>query len=318
MQDLTYQFEVIRAIRNFFEVHSFTEVLTPPAVENPGMETHIHPFQLFHKNQNKIAEMYLHTSPEFHMKEILAHHPKLNDIYTLSYCFRDEPISDIHRSQFLMLEWYRKNQRYEKIMDDTSSLVKYTQDHLDQFGILKNKITSFPHVTIADLFKEYTSVDILNYLDTNELKEMIATDFKDVPLPSIDCSWDDYFFLLFLNKVEPHLKNHPYLLINEFPAPLSALSTIKEDDERVCERFEVYLHGVELSNSFNELTDFKTLKKRFEIQAAEKKSLYGYELPWPETFMKMMEQGYPRSAGIALGVERLLYSLTNVENPFFK
>lgn len=285
-------------------------MLTPPAVENPGMETHIHPFKLYHAKDKKLSELYLHTSPEFHMKKLLAESEDFDKIFTISYCFRDEPSSAIHRNQFLMLEWYRKNEYYEKIMNDVEGLIDHTGREF------KKTFQSFPRVSVQDLFFEYLNFDILNFLSTPDLKEKIQTDYKDVPLPDSECSWDDYYFLLFLNKIEPELKNHPYLLIKEFPAPLAALSTLSEEDPRVCERFEVYLKGIELCNCFNELTDFDEQKQRFELQKDEKKKLYGYDLPWPEQFMQTQKK-LPTSSGIALGVERLLYSLTDVENPFF-
>ena len=120
-----YLFELIQIIRNYFNEQGFLDVLTPPAVENPGMEVHIHPFQLHSVRKKENQSIYLHTSPEFSMKELLASNESFNDIFTISYCFRDEPSSPIHRSQFLMLEWYRKNARYEKIMRDVQELISY-------------------------------------------------------------------------------------------------------------------------------------------------------------------------------------------------
>jgi lysyl-tRNA synthetase class 2 len=142
--------------------------------------------------------------------------------------------------------------------------------------------------------------------------------FPDVPVPEVELEWDDYFFLLYLNKIEPEITKTPLLMIYEFPAPLSALSTLKTQDPRVCERFEVYINGVELCNCFNELTDAEEQKKRFTQQNRLKKKLYKYELPEPKKFYAAMERGLPPSAGIALGVERLFLALCEVENPFFE
>jgi lysyl-tRNA synthetase class 2 len=287
-------------------------------VENPGMETHIHSFQVSSIVKNELKNLYLHTSPEFHMKKLLAENEELKNIFTISYCFRDEPNSPIHRNQFLMLEWYRKFERYEKIMQDTENLIKSANAYLQSKNIkTKKQDFIFERTTVDSLFNEFLNFSILDFLDTKELKEKILKDFKDVPLPSVDCDWDDYYFLLFLNKIEPLLENYPYLLISEFPAPLSALSTLSSKDNRVCERFEVYMHGIELCNCFNEITDYKELENRFKQQALDKKRIYNYQLPWPNEFMQTMKN-YPQSAGIALGVERLLLSLVDVNNPFFK
>lgn len=297
------------------------DVLTPPMVENPGMETHIHPFEVYSKKSSASLGHYLHTSPEFHMKELLSlKEEELDKIFTLSYCFRDEPSSPIHRPQFLMLEWYRKNERYEQIMKDCEGLIKHCLNAMKDFGApVKETYENLrpTKATVQEIIQEECGFDILDFLDPEALRQKIQKDFKDVPLPSVQCEWDDYFFLLFLNRVEPKFKDIPYLLLYEFPAPLAALSTLKESDPRVCERFEIYLEGVELCNCFNELTDLATQKKRFEEQRADKKRLYGYELGEPQVLFDSLDRGLPPSAGVALGVERLLASIVRTNNPFY-
>lgn len=313
---LRYQFELIQLIRNFFTQQGFLDVLTPPAVENPGMEVHIHPFALHSVSKNKILKKYLHTSPEFCLKELLADEAEnIDQLFSISYCFRDEPDSPIHRHQFLMLEWYRKHERYEKIMKDVEDLLKFclssslpVREDLKKAKLVKR--------TMQELFMEILQVDILKYLDKKSIKGLIKL-YPDVPLPQQDLEWDDYFFLLYLNKIEPVIVKYPLLMVYEFPAPLSALSTLKTDDPRVCERFEVYVNGVELCNCFNELTDPIEQRLRFSDQNAMKKKLYGYELPEPRNFYAAMDRGLPPSAGIALGVERLLFALCEIDNPFF-
>ncbi|MFL5783197.1 MAG: amino acid--tRNA ligase-related protein [Bacteriovoracaceae bacterium] len=315
-----YQFELIQIIRNYFSEQGFLDVLTPPAVENPGMEVHIHPFQL-HSVRNKTnLPFYLHTSPEFCLKELLADKEEnLAKIFSISYCFRDEPDSPIHRKQFLMLEWYRKNERYEAIMKDVADLISYTIREGQKKNLpLRNEMSSSTLVTktMNELFQDILGVNILDYLTVSSIRELLNK-FPDVPVPSAEMEWDDYFFLLYLNKIEPHLAKWPLLLVKEFPAPLAALSTLKKEDPRVCERFEVYINGIELCNCFNELTDFKEQKKRFSEQEMLKKKFYGYSLPSPEKFYSSLDKGLPPSAGIALGVERLISSLFEIENPFF-
>lgn len=309
-----YQFELIQLIRNFFGQQGFLDVLTPPAVENPGMEVHIHPFQLHSVHKNQKQPLYLHTSPEFCMKELLS--DGLEKIFTISYCFRDEPSSPIHRSQFLMLEWYRANARYEEIMEDVTKLIEFCLKNAKAPLRPEMKDATFVKKTMQELFEEELGINILDYLDVPSIKELLKQ-FPDVSVPSSECEWDDYFFLLYLNKIEPTLSKYPLLLVYEFPAPLSALSTLKVSDPRVCERFEVYSNGVELCNAFNELTDANEQRRRFTEQNALKKKLYNYGLPVPENFYRTLDKGFPPSAGIALGVERLLYSLFEVENPFY-
>jgi lysyl-tRNA synthetase class 2 len=318
---LKAQFDLLWAIRLFFQNQNFLDVMTPPMVKNPGMETHIHPFQVAHAKSATLAPWYLQTSPEFHMKELLS--LDFHNLYTITYSFRDEPLASVHRPQFLMLEWYRKNAHYTQIMKDCEDLFQFSIDHLEQKGNSvdqKMKNIRFEKASIQEIFLDMLNIDILDFLDTNDLKQLIEKNFLDVPLPNKGekLSWDDYYFLLFLNKIEPHLIHYPYLLLYEFPNHLSALSTLKKSDPRVCERFEIYSKGIELCNCFNELTDLTIQKERFSIQAKEKLYLYQYELPEPQVLYNSLKRGLPASSGIALGVERFLKILTGVENPFWE
>jgi lysyl-tRNA synthetase class 2 len=300
---LRHQFQLINHIRNFFIEKNFLDVITPPVVQNPGMETHIHPFQIFSTRDKKPLALYLHTSPEFWMKYLLAHHQeeKIENIFTISYVMRDEPDSPLHRKQFLMLEWYRLHARYEQIMQDCQDLISSCFEKMQ-----KTNAPPWTIFTIQEIVQKICGIDILNYLETDKLIKLLTEKFPDVPLPKQKCQWDDYFFLLFLNRVEPELKKYPLLILKEYPAPLAALSTLKREDPRVCERFEIYLNGVEIANCYHELTDVNEQKKRFSEQNLQKKSLYGYDLPRPSQFYQTMEKGLPQCSGIALGIERLL------------
>ena len=316
---LKYQFQFIQAMRNHFNSKGFLDVLTPPVTENPGMETHIHPFELYSINSGKRTNKFLHTSPEFFMKELLAKE-EFDNIFTINYCFRDEPKSPIHRPQFLMCEWYRKNEQYGVIKDDVIDLVTDLSKKSRELGLpVKESFnkSDFQKTTVSELFQSILKIQILDFLETKELKKLIEKDFKNVPLPISDCSWDDYFFLLLLNEIEPVIAKEKAIFIDEYPAPLAALSTLKPSDARVCQRFELYIRGVEIANCFNELTNFKTQKDRFSFQAKEKKEIYNYSLPNPKRFLKVIENGYPSSSGIALGIERLFASLIETDSIFF-
>jgi len=319
--NLVSQFQLISAIREFFVKEGFTDVMTPPMVTNPGMETHIHPFIVGHTRTSSFSPWYLNTSPEFHMKELLS--LGFENIFTIGYSFRDEPEAPNHRPQFLMLEWYRTKSHYTKIMKDCEALFQFSLESLQSKNIaIESSLLKAPiiRVTVQDLFLEFLNLDILNFLETKDLKELIEINFKDVPLPTQGeiLSWDDYYFLLFLNKIEPHIAHYPFLLVDEFPYHLAALSTLKLEDPRVCERFEIYSHGVELCNCFNELRDLSIQKARFLEQTTEKEKIYGYTLPEPKVLYDALERGLPMSSGIAMGVERLLKVLTGTQNPFWK
>ncbi len=239
-------------------------------------------------------------------------------IFTLSYCFRDEPSSSTHRSQFLMLEWYRANERYEKIMDDVISLIEYAHCELKKSQFNVKPLRPIRKITVAEVFQEILNIDILNYQTQNELYQLIKNNFCDIHLGAIeDYQWDDLYFLLFLNKIESELKSFGNILLYEFPSQLAALSTLKKENSKVCERFEVYIDGIEICNCFNELTDLKEQKKRFKSQSIDKRSLYNYSLCEPQKFYETLKRGLPPSSGIALGVERLLMSLCECDHVFF-
>lgn len=290
-------FEFVTQMHRFFEAQGFLHTYTPPMVENPGMEVHIHPFGLHRAHGQKKTDLYLHTSPEFAMKGLLT--SGLEKIYQINWCFRDEPESELHRPQFLMLEWYRKGARYEDIMNDTCALIK----HLG----FKSEVVK---KSVSEIFIEFVGFDILDYLEKDKLHKYIKENLSHLPLHEEMPEWDDYFFLIFLNDIEPKLKKYPALILYEYPYHQAALSTIKESDPRVCERFELYLNGVEIANCFNESTDLNELENRFKQQAKTKKELYNYELPAPVKFYETMKS-YPKSSGIALGVERLFGAITN-------
>jgi len=295
-------FILTRAIREFFNNQDFIEVFAPPLVENPGMECHLHPFQIKGLHPKRDLPLYLHTSPEFFMKKLLSE--GLEKIYNLSFSFRDEPNSETHRKQFLMLEWYRAHSYYDDIKNDCDQILKHS------FYAFEKSAPQRQCATVDELFNEYAHFSILDFLEAKELKEKVLKDFPKLVRAHDDLwPWEDYFYILFLNLIEPEFKNIPYIMVDKFPSPLAALSTLSQKDSRVCERFEIYLSGIEVANCFNELTDLKVQKSRFEHLARMKSELYKYELNSPDSFYKSLEKGMPKASGIALGIERLLASI---------
>lgn len=312
MTNLTkhHLFKLTESLRDFFKKQDFLETLTPPIVMNPGMETHLHPFQVYSAVKKDTLPLYLHTSPEFYMKKLLSE--GLEKIYQISYVFRDEPSSATHRKQFLMLEWYRANSYYNDIKTDIQNLVSHASQTFDL------KAPTLQTITIDELFIKHLKFSILDYLDPKDLKDKMLKDFPNyLQDHSQEWPWEDYFFLLFLNEIEPHFKDIPFLLVDKFPAPLAALSTISKEDHRHCERFEVYMYGIEVANCFNELTNIHEQKKRFQHDEKIKEKLYGYKLPPPKVLIDALTRGLPPSSGIALGLERLLSGLFNKNEVYF-
>ena len=313
-KQLKEKFHFIQLIRNYFVQHGFIDVMTPHIVQCPGIEPHLHPFSVHGKN---LESQFLQTSPEFHMKELLS--LGFENIFTLCSSFRDEPKSTTHRPEFIMLEWYRSNQRYEKIMKDSEDLINHLINEMDKrISVQSNlKNSSFHFFSIQEIFNEILNFNLFDFYEHKDLLQKIQLDFKDIPASSDQLDWDDLFFLLFLNKIEPELKNYPKLILTEYPASQAALSTIKKNDSRVCERFEIYLNGVEIGNCFNELLDIDIQKKRFLQSKGQRQKLYQQEMPEPKVLFSALKRGFPPSAGIAVGVERLFGTICNIDNPFW-
>lgn len=312
-------FELIAGVKTFFNQRGFLETPVPLAVPHPGLEAHLHPFRLHSAKGGLPTNLYLNTSPEFAMKELLS--LGFENIYSLNWSYRDEPDGPHHRPQFLMLEWYRANEHYTKLMTETEELIKNSYEHLKALGApVKQSIKlQMQSVTVEELFIEYARFSILEFIgNREELFQKIKADFKELPLPKLDeVSWDDLFFIIFLNIIEPELEQLDFLLVKEYPAPLAALSTLKRDDPRVCERFEVYAGGVELCNCFNELTNLDEQIARFHSETKIKEELYQYSLPEAQVLFEALRQGLPSSSGNALGIERLLAALTDYKDGFF-
>lgn len=299
-------FETIQSLRKFFDEHGVREVFTPLARPNPGMEVHLHAFQLHSVHRSERLPFFLHSSPEFAMKKLLTE--GMDKIYTLSSCFRDEPVSATHRPEFLMLEWYRKYEPYQAIMQDCREILLR----------LSNGKLQTQTLTVKELFLKEASLDLDRVGDKQKFHEWITQNHPTLapnPKELTSWSWDDLFFLIFLNIIEPQLKKYPALILKEYPSSQAALAKIKADDPTVCERFELYLSGLEIANCFHEETDHNVIQQRFIAQTKEKKQLYGHELPWPKEFMQTMKN-YPPSSGIALGVERLAMAIFEKDDLF--
>ena len=292
----------IQQIRNFFNARQYIDTITPPLVSCPGIETHLHPFKVTGKS-NPLG--FLQTSPEFHMKELLSY--GMEKIFTIGYSFRDEPISSTHRPQFLMLEWYRTDATYEDLMLETIDLIH---------EVSPRKLPEAQILTAKEAFIKFTGIDYDQYSDPKSFQKVIAEKLPMIPLPDEELSWDDLFFLVFLNLVEPEFKKIPLLILKDYPASMAALSTLKETDPSVCERFEVYLDGVEISNCFNELRDISVQKERYLNSKKERQDLYGETIPNQKFYSKHLKGGIPQCSGIAVGVERLYAALYEREQPF--
>lgn len=291
----------MRLTRNFFEKQGYLEVETPALQHSPGGEVHIVGFktEMLSADQQSRRDMYLHTSPEFAMKKLLA--AGLPRIFQICRCYRNAEGSPIHSPEFTMLEWYHAGIEYKQLMQECVGLFRAVSAGKMQW---ENK-TSDPHaeweiITVCEAFRKYAGIDIENTLNDFDALAAIAPSFAHK-----GDSWEDLFFRIFLEKIEPQLGHPTPTIIYDYPASMAALARKKASDPRFAERFEIYVCGMELANAFGELTDAKEQRARLEQDMALKEKLYGQTWPVDEDFIAALEHGLPQSSGIALGFDRL-------------
>ncbi len=314
---LEVRMKLIRSIRSFFEGQGFWEVETPALQIMPGADVHIHGLKTQRLDVDLQAkeELYLHASPEFEMKKLLV--AGLPKIYQICKVFRNGEGSKLHSPEFTMLEWYRAESNYRDIMDDCVDLLRYVAQSLGielyaYSGKHCNPFLKWNFISVEEAFEKYAKIDICKHLgDVSSFSAAIqAIGIRTAP----DDRWDDLFFRVMAQKIEPYLGMGVPSILYDYPAIMASLSRKKPEDSRFAERFEVYVCGVELANAFSELTDATEQRARFEADMALKQELYGESYPLDEGFLNALEHGLPESGGIALGIDRFVMLATSAND----
>jgi lysyl-tRNA synthetase class 2 len=283
-------------IRAFFRGRGYLEVETPYAVAAPGEEVHLRAFR------TEPGGRYLHTSPEFAMKKLLA--GGAEKIFQLARVWRDEPASATHAAEFTMLEWYRTGATLDDLMDETAALLRAILPPSVTWGGATASLADFERLSVAEAFFRHASVDVLAAAgDAAALAAGAGATLRDGE------AWEDLFFRLLLERIEPNIgRAHPTFLTH-WPAAQAALARRDPADPRVAERFELYCCGIELANAFVELTDAAEQRARFVADRALRHKLHGPDWPIDEDFLAAVAR-LPPCAGIALGFDRLVMLAT--------
>jgi elongation factor P--(R)-beta-lysine ligase len=309
---------ILAALRGFFADQGFVEVDTPALQVSPGIEPHLQAFAtlLHDPRDNSLKPRFLHTSPEFAMKKLLA--GGMERIWQLAHVFRDGERSATHHPEFAMLEWYRAGATYRDLMVDCAALLRAAQDAagteaLAWQGKTADASVPFERLSVTEAFARHAGIDILATAPDPErpnfsLLAEAATRAGITPHPGDD--WESLYFRIFLDRIEPHLGFGAPTILYDYPVSMAALSRAKPDDPRLAERFELYVCGLELGNAFSELTDAKEQRGRFIADQAKKQKLYGQTYPIDDDFLAALEHGLPDCAGIALGFDRLVMLCT--------
>ena len=305
--------KIAAAIRGFFARENFIEVDTPVLQLSPGMEVHLSAFEtrFVDISGRDSIPLYLHTSPEFAMKKLLSF--GMEKIYQFAHVFRNEIVSPTHYPEFVMLEWYRTGETYEKLMDDCEGILraalKAAGREFFTYGEKKcSPGNGIEKLAVGRAFEKFCRFDILATLDDPlaPTPALIAPSARDLGIHvSESDTWDDVFEKLMLEFVEPNLGIERPTILCEYPLHQAALSKPLPGNPRLAQRFELYVCGLELANAFTELTDAAVQRERFERDMDEKQRLYGKRYPIDGEFLEAVAQ-MPESAGIALGLDRLV------------
>jgi lysyl-tRNA synthetase class 2 len=301
-------------VRRFFTSRLYEEVETPCLVPAPGMEPHIAAFRapFVPEGSGEERPLWLHTSPEYAMKRLLAE--GFERVFQLARVFRNGEVSATHNPEFTMLELYRAGTGYGGIMEDVEQLVEHAAVAMRGApearwrGVALDLRAPFPRVTMRDAFRERAGVDLERCGDDVErLREEARRAGVDPGRPGD--TFDDLFFRIFLERVEPGLGAPRPVFLTEWPASMAALSRVMPDDPRWAERFELFAAGLELANGFGELTDAREQRRRL-VEEQEVRRVLGREVyPLDERFLEAVGR-MPEAAGVAVGFDRLLMLLT--------
>jgi lysyl-tRNA synthetase class 2 len=308
---------ILAATRSFFAGEGFTEVDTPALQVSPGIEPHLRAFAtlLNDPRDNSLRPRYLHTSPEFAMKKLLA--GGMPRIWQLAHAFRDGERGPTHHPEFAMLEWYRTGVTCEALMEDCEALLRgAATGRLRWQGKSADPNQPFERLSVADAFARHIGIDILATAPDPDrpslaLLSEAAAGIGIAPHPGDD--WESLYFRIFLDRIEPSLGIGAPTILYDYPVSMAALSRQKPGDPRLCERFELYVCGLEVANAFTELTDPAEQRGRFIADQARKQRLYGHSYPIDEDFLAALEHGLPDCAGIALGFDRLVMLCTGAD-----
>ena len=278
---------LMNKVRRFFENRGVLEVETPVLSAAGGTDPQLDYFEVEGKR-------FMMTSPEFHMKRLLA--AGFGDIFQITKSFRKDEFGAHHNNEFSMVEWYRVGMPQEKLMDEVEALVSE----------IIGKPINARRTRWIDAFKNYAGV---NPLTASGEEFAAACTAREIPLPAdgTAMSREDWWDYLMVFAVEPELaKNGPEFIL-DYPQSQAALAQtyVGEDGYTWARRFELFVDQVELCNGYTELTDAKEQRRRFDADLEIRRGMNKPLPPVDEHFLAALESGMPACSGVALGLDRL-------------
>lgn len=286
--------KLLHDIRLFFFNHQVMEVETPQLAQHTVTDPYINSFSV----NTPDGLRYLQTSPEYHMKRLLA--AGSGPIYQIAKAYRLEEQGPAHNAEFSLLEWYRPGMDYHQLMQEVETLL--------------HQITELPpatYISYQSLFQQYLNIDP-HQCKRPSLIDCLAQQ-SITPHHTANMGKDDLLQWLMSEVIEPQLQSTPLLFVYDYPASQAALAKLSTNHPHIAHRFEAYLYGVELANGFDELCDAQTQLMRFENDLKQNKSHRHQASNLPRIdpyFIDALQHGLPACSGVALGIDRLVQYMT--------
>ena len=298
------------AVRAWFAAQGFVEIEAGALQASPGNETHLHAFATDLEGTDlERRRLYLHTSPEFAMKKLLA--AGEDKIFTFAHVYRNRERGALHAPEFTMLEWYRTGVPYETLWEDCAAILSIAAREAGRttwhWRGRETKIEDgLDQLSVNDAFQRYAGFPLLDTCpggaaDRDALAARATASGIRV---ADDDTWSDVFSRVLVEKIEPNLGHPRPTLLHDYPSPEAALALTVPGRPEAAERFELYVAGVELANGFGELGDAAEQRRRLVHEMDEKARLYGERYPLDEDFLAALSH-MPPAAGAALGFDRL-------------
>ncbi len=303
LQNIAARAALLGRVRHFFASAGMLEVETPilsrSGVTDPALASLATRASLAGYGANQ--PLYLHTSPEFAMKRLLA--AGAGPIYQICKVFRDDERGRFHHPEFTMLEWYRPGWDYDRLMDEVTDVTK---------AALERPEMRVERISYRRLFLDGLDLDPWHASDSDLRETARQADIPDAGRLELDR--DGWLDLLLTQCLEPHLGRDCMTFVYDYPPSQAALARIRPGEHPVAERFELYIEGLELANGFRELSDVSEQHARFQSDLSKRRSLGRPTPPLDEHFLAALQAGLPECAGVALGLDRLLMIATGADH----